>query len=84
VARPTPRTSNPVAIGSSVPACPTFRVPSDRRTTSTTSWEVIPDGLSTSTSPSGAGVIDGYTVRGSAAMASFSDSTVATSPWLEV
>ncbi len=53
VARPTPRTSSPVAIGSSVPACPTFRVPSVRRTTSTTSCDVIPPGLSTSSSPSG-------------------------------
>jgi hypothetical protein len=67
-----------------VPAWPTFRVPSDRRTTSTASWEVIPDGLSTSRSPSAAGVIDGYTVEGSAPMASLSDSIVATSPWLEV
>ncbi len=53
VARPTPRMSSPVAMGSSVPACPTLRVPSVRRTTSTTSCDVIPPGLSTSSRPSG-------------------------------
>ena len=45
VARLTPRTSTPVAIGSSVPAWPTFRVPASRRTRPTTSCDVQPDGL---------------------------------------
>src|SRR5450830_308390 len=49
-----PSTSTPVAIGSSVPACPTLRVPARRRIRATTSWLVQPAGLSTTTSPSGA------------------------------
>src|SRR5699024_2422214 len=53
VARPMPRTSSPVAIGSSVPACPTFRVPASHRTRLTTSCEVSPPGLSTRRRPSG-------------------------------
>ena len=40
-----------MAIGSRVPAWPTLRVPASRRTRATTSWEVIPAGLSTTTSP---------------------------------
>ena len=38
VARSTPSTSTPVAIGSRVPAWPTLRVPASRRTRATTSW----------------------------------------------
>jgi hypothetical protein len=33
---PTPKTNNPVAIGSSVPACPTLRVPRAFRAAETT------------------------------------------------
>src|SRR6478735_824174 len=51
VARLTPRTSTPVAIGSSVPAWPTLRVPASRRTRDTTSCDVMPPDLSTTTSP---------------------------------
>ena len=46
-----PRISRPVAIGSRVPACPTFLVPASLRTRETTSWLVIPPGLSTSRMP---------------------------------
>src|SRR5206468_7860413 len=46
-----PSTSTPVAIGSRVPAWPTLRVPARRRTRATTSCDVIPPGLSTTTSP---------------------------------
>ena len=49
-----PSTSTPVAIGSSVPAWPTRRVPPSRRTWATTSWLVQPAGLSTTSSPSAA------------------------------
>ena len=45
MAAPTPRTSRPVAIGSSVPAWPTLRTDSTRRARATTSCEVIPRGL---------------------------------------
>src|SRR4051812_43012250 len=48
-----PQISTPVAIGSSVPACPTRRVPARRRNLPTTSCDVHPAGLSTTTSPSG-------------------------------
>ena len=51
VAFSTPTTSTPVAIGSSVPACPTRRVPASRRTRATTSCEVRPAGLSTMSRP---------------------------------
>jgi hypothetical protein len=46
-----PTTSTPVAIGSSVPACPTLRVEKMRLHRPTTSWLVNPDGLSTTTKP---------------------------------
>ncbi len=49
---PTPTISNPVANGSSVPAWPTRRSPVSRRTRSTTSWLVIPAGLSMRRKPS--------------------------------
>src|ERR1041384_4505102 len=52
VALPTPRTRRPVASGSRVPAWPTLRSCSSRRTTSTISCEVFPWGLSTSRIPS--------------------------------
>src|SRR5687767_3838713 len=52
VARPTRRTSSPVANGSSVPAWPTRRSPSERRVVATTSCDVIPAGLSTRRIPS--------------------------------
>ena len=52
VAAPTPSTSTPVAIGSSVPAWPTRRVRASRRIRATTSCDVSPAGLSTTTSPS--------------------------------
>src|SRR3954470_5873625 len=48
-----PSTSTPVAIGSSVPACPTLRVPMIRRARATTSCDVMPAGLSTITRPGG-------------------------------
>src|SRR5580692_340272 len=44
--------STPVAEGSSVPRCPTFRVPANRRILLTTSCEVQPRGLSTMMTPS--------------------------------
>ncbi len=53
MARSIPTTSTPVAIGSSVPAWPTLRVPNRRRHRPTTSWLVIPAGLSTTTRPAG-------------------------------
>src|SRR5438046_8310047 len=49
-------TRTPVAIGSSVPAWPTFFVPASRRTRATTSCEVMPPGLSTITRPLAPGV----------------------------
>src|SRR5438552_1723311 len=51
VPRPTRTTSNPVANGSSVPACPTRCDPTTRRTIATTSCDVTPGGLSTSNRP---------------------------------
>src|SRR6478672_12308319 len=51
-----PSTRTPVAIGSRVPACPTLRVAHSRRARPTTSWLVHPAGLSTTSSPSGAGI----------------------------
>src|SRR5512145_3033176 len=51
VASPTATGSTPVARGSRVPVCPTRRVRSRRRTRRTTSWEVIPCGLSMSKIP---------------------------------
>src|SRR5690349_16861735 len=44
--------STPVAIGSSVPAWPTRRVRASRRIRATTSCDVRPPGLSTTTNPS--------------------------------
>ena len=55
----------PVAIGSSVPRCPTERSPQMRRTLATTSCEVIPAGLSTIRMPSIA--MSAYGRAGSAA-----------------
>src|SRR5450432_1948381 len=52
VARPVSSTSSPVAKGSRVPACPMRFSPSARRATLTTSWEVMPAGLSTRSSAS--------------------------------
>ncbi len=52
VARPTTRTSTPVAIGSSVPVWPIDRIRSARRARATTSWDVGPCGLSTTRTPS--------------------------------
>src|SRR6478672_2634438 len=51
-----PSTRTPVAIGSRVPAWPTLRVAHRRRARPTTSWLVQPDGLSTTSRPSGAGI----------------------------
>ena len=50
VASPIPTTSTPLALGSSVPACPTRFSPNTRRTRETTSWLVKPSGLSTAIS----------------------------------
>src|SRR3977135_731728 len=58
VPRPSVRRSNPVAIGSSVPQWPTFFICKRRRTIATTSCEVIPVALSTSSTPSGVAVND--------------------------
>src|ERR1700722_16758586 len=44
--------SSPVAIGSSVPQWPTFLIPSWRRTSATTSCDVMPSALSTRKTPS--------------------------------
>jgi hypothetical protein len=46
-----PRMSTPVAIGSRVPPCPTRLVFAIRRIRDTTSCDVMPPGLSTTTSP---------------------------------
>ncbi|CFE36054.1 Uncharacterised protein [Mycobacterium tuberculosis] len=51
VARSMPITNTPVAIGSRVPAWPTRRVAKMRRHRPTTSWLVIPAGLSITTIP---------------------------------
>ena len=51
VPRSRPRTSTPVAMGSNVPAWPTFFVWKNLRRRPTTSWEVMPAGLSTTTRP---------------------------------
>ena len=51
VALPTPMTRTPVAMGSSVPPWPTLRVWPRRRTRATTSWLVMPAGLSMTSRP---------------------------------
>src|SRR6185437_2930283 len=51
VARPSSRTSSPVANGSSVPRWPILRSAYTRRAISTTSCDVMPAGLSTSSRP---------------------------------
>src|SRR5690242_13002781 len=51
VPRPTRTTRRPVANGSSVPVCPTRCDPTTRRTIATTSCDVTPGGLSTSSKP---------------------------------
>src|SRR3954471_3444977 len=51
VTDPTPTSRTPVASGSSVPAWPPRRSPSWRRHTATTSWLVMPAGLSTTQRP---------------------------------
>src|SRR5437762_4122097 len=53
VPRPTVNRSRPVAIGSRVPQWPIFLVASFRRVSATTSCDVIPSALSTSSTPSG-------------------------------
>src|SRR6476469_10423270 len=58
VPRPRVRRRRPVAMGSSVPQCPTFFICKRRRTIATTSCEVIPAALSTSRTPSGVAVND--------------------------
>src|SRR5215208_7193435 len=54
VARPSRINSRPVANGSRVPACPTLP-PRSRLISATTSWEVTPAGLSTSSPRAGVG-----------------------------
>ena len=53
VARPTHRTRRPVAIGSRVPACPTWGVSRIFRAAATMSWLVGPSGLSRGRTPAG-------------------------------
>ena len=65
VARPTSTSSRPVANGSSVPACPTFVLRGNsRRTAATTSWEVLPAGLSTGSPRSTGASISGSELVG--------------------
>src|SRR5438874_4020858 len=52
VALPRHTTSTPVAAGSSVPVWPTLGTPSSVRTRTTTSWDVHPAGLLTTSTPS--------------------------------
>src|ERR1044072_251679 len=52
VALPMRTSSRPVAHGSTVPACPTRRPRCSRRTAATTSWGVLPAGLSMRRMPS--------------------------------
>src|SRR5438094_8825700 len=56
VPRPSVKRSKPVAIGSSVPQWPTFLISICRRTSATTSCEVIPSALSTSRTQSRLGL----------------------------
>src|SRR4051812_32154736 len=58
VPRPRVNKSSPVAIGSSVPQWPTFLIWRRRRTSATTSCDVMPAALSTSRTPSGVAVND--------------------------
>src|SRR6266566_6224387 len=58
VPRPTVNRSRPVAIGSRVPQWPIFLVASFRRASATTSCDVIPSALSTSSTPSGSALKD--------------------------
>ena len=51
VASPSSIGSTPMASGSSVPACPTRSKPSRRRSSATTSNDVTPGGLSTTSTP---------------------------------
>src|SRR3954470_15652312 len=51
VASPSATASTPVAMGSSVPACPAFCASNMRRTMATAWVDVIPCGLSTTTQP---------------------------------
>src|SRR5438552_9701827 len=60
--RPSVSRSSPVALGQSVPQLPIFFIPSYRRDSAKTSFDVIPTDLSTSRTPSGdAGVLNGFT-----------------------
>ena len=52
VARPSTSGSTPLAAGSSVPVCPIRRSRRARRARATTSWELGPAGLSTTSRPS--------------------------------
>src|SRR5271155_4565765 len=57
VNRPSPTSSTPVASGSRVPAWPTRRCEKIRRQRATTSWEVHPASLSTTTIPVVSGAV---------------------------
>ena len=60
-----PMTSTPVAMGSKVPACPTRLVLNFFLNCATTSWLVMPEGLSMMTKPSTVVILfRGYVERG--------------------
>src|SRR5471030_716613 len=63
VALPMPSTRTPVAIGSRVPAWPTRRVLASDLVRATTSCDVQPAGLSTTTRPSAAGLLSVTSLR---------------------